>query len=121
MESKTPPNKYQIAGVDERDRGFNRHAEIQELAGQYQAIFRYETFLLKAEPQDTEQAAMMMLVEQLHERGYTQLRTRLLFRGEEYLGNQEIWAEHPDPPTMGILKKIFHILRSKIRRVDEAT
>jgi hypothetical protein len=37
------------------------------------------------------------LIRLLQDRGYTQLRSRLTFRGECYLGDQEMWTEHPDP------------------------
>lgn len=107
-----PPNKYQIAGLDDQARGFNRHAEMQNCAGQFQAVFRYEKFLLEADAQATEEAALTTLVTQLHERGYTQLRTRLLFRGEQYLGNQELWDEHDDPES----RNRFHSMIQFVQR-----
>ena len=90
-------NKYQIAGYDNLERGFSRDIEIHNRNGEFFAIFQYEKFLLKAEPQPSEQAALATLITQLHERGYSQLRSRIHFRGEHYLGNQEIWEDHPDP------------------------
>ena len=90
-------NKYQISGCDDLERGFNRHIEIHNHNGEFLAIFRYEKFLLKTKPQHSEQAALAILIAQLQEHGYTQLRSRIHFRGEHYLGNQEIWEDHPDP------------------------
>lgn len=111
MEPSSEPNTYQVAGVDERDRGFSRQAEMRHLDGQYQAIFRYEKFLLKVEPQATEQAAIALLIAQLHERSYTQLRSRVHFRGEQYLGNQEIWDEHPDPEPPNLVQRLLESIR----------
>jgi len=111
MASDTSTNTYQIAGVDELDRGFNRQAEIRNHDGQYQAIFRYEKFLLQAEPQKTEHDALAILISQLHERGYTQLRSRLHFRGEHYLGSQEIWEEHPDPQPGNVFRQFLDHLQ----------
>ena len=105
------PNKYQLAGVDDQDRGFNRQAEMQNRDGQFQAIFRYEKFLLEAEIHATEPAALASLIKQLHNRGYTQLRTRLHFRGKEYLGNQEIWDEHQDPETRSLFQQMMECIR----------
>lgn len=107
MEPASEPNTYQVAGVDERDRGFSRQAEMRLSDGQYQAIFRYERFLLKVEPQPTEQDAITTLITQLHERGYTQLRSRIHFRGDQYLGNQEIWEEHADPEPPNLFQRFL--------------
>lgn len=114
MESTT--NTYQIAGLDDLGRGFNRQVEIKVLSGTFRAIFRYERFLLETEPQITEQAAVTMLIDQLQNRGYTQLRSRIQFQGKAYLGNQEPWEEHHDPETKGRLSRLFHALRTTFRR-----
>ena len=90
-------NKYQIAGYDNLERGFSRDIEIHSHNEEFFATFQYEKFLLKAEPHPSEQAALATLITQLHEHGYSQLRSRIHFRGEHYLGNQEIWEDHPDP------------------------
>ncbi len=118
MESDSQPNIYQVAGVDDLDRGFNRQAEMRYHDGHFQAIFRYEKFLLEAETRVTEPAALANLITQLHDRGYTQLRTRLHFRGTQYLGNQEIWVEHTDPETpsplqqwMESMQRFWHKIR----------
>ena len=84
--------------------------------GTFQAVFRYERFLLETEPQATEQAAVAMLINQLQNQGYTQLRSRLQFRGEAYLGNQELWEEHPDPESRGSLARFVQTLRQAFSR-----
>lgn len=112
MDTGSQPNIYQVAGVDDLNRGFNRQAEMRNHDGHFQAIFRYEKFRLEAEIHTTELAALANLVSQLQERGYTQLRTRLHFRGNHYLGNQEIWNEHEDLEP----RNLFHRLKKFMTR-----
>ena len=111
-----PTNIYQIAGIDDLGRGFNRQIEMKVSNGTFQAVFRYERFLLATEPQATEQAAVARLINQLQDRGYTQLRSRLQFRDKSYLGNQELWEEHLDPEPQGILARFVQTLKQAFRR-----
>lgn len=111
----SPTNTYQLAGLDDRGRGFNRQVEMKVMDGTVQAVFRYERFLLETEPDVSEPAAINRLITQLHDRGYTQLRSRLQFQGETYLGNQELWEEHPDPEPQGILARLLETIRSTFR------
>ncbi len=113
MDSQT--NTYQIAGLDELGRGFNRQADMKVLNGTFQAVFRYERFLVETEPHGTESAALGGLIHQLQARGYTQLRSRLQFRGETYLGNQELWEEHHDPEPQGRLARLWQAIRNTLR------
>ena len=113
MDSST--NTYQIAGLDDLGRGFNRQVEMKVLNGTFQAVFRYERFLAETEPQATEQAAITVLINQLQNRGYKQLRSRLQFRGTVYLGNQELWKEHQDPEPEGRLARLLQSIRSTFR------
>ena len=106
-----PTNIYQIAGIDDLGRGFNRQIEMKISNEMFQAVFRYERFLLATEPQVTEPAAIAKLITQLQNRGYTQLRSRLQFRAEAYLGNQELWEEHPDLEPEGSLARLWRTIR----------
>ena len=90
-------NKYQLTGIDNRTRGFSRHAEVTYSNGLYCVVVAYEALQLQVEGCKTETAALSSLVRQLHDLGYTQLQTRLQFQGDQYLGSREIWVEHPDP------------------------
>ncbi len=112
----SPTNTYQIAGLDDLSRGFNRQVEMKISNGTFQAVFRYERFLLETEPQVTEPATIAKLITKLQDRGYTQLRTRLQFQGESYLGNQKLWEEHPDPETRGIIARLVQTIRHAFRR-----
>ena len=111
----SPTNTYQIAGLDDLGRGFNRQVEMKISNGTFQAVFRYERFLLETEPQVTEPAAIAKLITQLQDRGYTQLRSRLQFQGEAYLGNQELWEEHADSETRGIIARLVQTIRNAFR------
>ena len=110
MDSST--NTYQIAGLDHLGRGFNRQIKMKGLNGTFQAIFRYERFLLETEPQSTEQDAVIRLITQLQDWGYTQLRTRLQFRGKAYLGTQEQWETHLDPEPQGRFARLLQSIRN---------
>jgi len=90
-------NVYHIAGLDDRERGFNRQAQVIAKEKVYQARLRYEALQIEVESVDTEEEALQRLIHVLQERGYTQLRTQRIFQGEQYLGNQELWVEYPDP------------------------
>lgn len=89
--------QYQVAGFDERERGFNRQIDMERVDGGIRAVLRYEKTLVETRPCETSPAALDELIRLLRERGYSQLRSRLNFRGGTYLGNQEPWVEYPDP------------------------
>ncbi len=90
-------NVYHIAGVDDRERGFNRQAQVIAHGETYQARLRYEALQIDVECVEREEVALERLIQALQERGYTQLRTQRIFQGELYLGNQEIWVDYSDP------------------------
>ncbi len=90
-------NVHHIAGLDDRERGFNRQAQVIALGEAYQARLRYEALQIDVESVDREEEALKRLIHALQNRGYTQLRTQRIFQGEQYLGNQELWVDYPDP------------------------
>jgi hypothetical protein len=89
--------KYQIAGLDERERGFSRLMDMERVDGLYRAVLRYEQTVVISGECHTMETALQRLMDRLRERGYSQLKSRLNFRGTEYLGSQEPWVEYPDP------------------------
>lgn len=106
--------KHQLAGVDERDRGFNRLVEIEPIDGGCHATLRYEATLVMTPPCPTESTALDHLIGLLHERGYRQLRSRLSFQGTTYLGTQKDWVEYPDPEQPGILTVLMQRLHGML-------
>ena len=97
MMSEQVLEKYQLAGLDERDRGFNRMLEIKRDSDGCRASFRYEAIVLVTDPCATEAEALRHMIGELHRRGYQQLRSRLSFQGDTYLGSRLEWVEYPDP------------------------
>lgn len=90
--------RYQVAGLDERERGFNRTVEVRCGQGRYRALLRYEQLHLSTSWHETYDGAVGDLIQLLQDRGYRQIKSRASFRGDLYLGSQEPWIERPDPP-----------------------
>lgn len=90
--------QYQVAGLDERERGFNRTVEVRRDGDRHRALLRYEQLHLSTSWHPTHDETLGELLQLLQDRGYRQLKCRAIFRGDTYLGNQETWSEHPDPP-----------------------
>jgi hypothetical protein len=107
---------YHVAGVDDRERGFNRQVHIVPGEAGFQAMLRYETLQIVVDPLPLEDQVLARLIHLLHERGYRQLRTQRLFIGDRYLGNQEVWVEYPDPdPDQKVHKTWWMWLREIFR------
>lgn len=109
--------KHQLAGVDNRERGFNRVVELHSQGHGYQATLHYETAQVKTDLTDTTATALTTLIRTLHQMGYSQIRSQLSFRGEEYLGNQQPWVEHPDPIGAFSIASLWKLLRRTLDRV----
>ena len=104
--------KHEIAGLDERARGFNRMVGVERADGRLRAFLRYEVLHLETDGGQTVGDTVRRLVALLHARGFTQLRTRVSFRGGTYLGSQEPWVEYPDPESSGRwTDRLFRFLR----------
>jgi len=98
---------YHVAGLDERDRGFNRQIHVISCEEGFQARFRYESLQIEVDPVPIEGQSLRCLIHLLHERGYRQLRTQRIFIGDQYLGSQELWVEYPDPESSRDTKKTW--------------
>jgi len=109
--------KHLIAGLDERARGFTRMVSVEPQAEAFRASLQYETHLVVSADADSPAAALTDLAHRLHERGYTQLRSRLTFAGGTYLGSQEQWVEYADPEKEPETEGGFVGLVRRIRRM----
>ena len=89
-------NIYQLSGLDDRERGFTRQVEISYRDKWYQAVLRYERFRADGSSPTDETGALRNLIHTLQAQGYTQLRSQLIFRGQLYLGSQELWVDYGD-------------------------
>jgi hypothetical protein len=94
--------RYQIEGQDERQRVFNRLVDIQRIEKGYLAIFHYEGLTFETEAFRTVDDALRNFVAQLHRSGFSNLRTRLNFKGPRYLAEREPWVNYPE----GTLSKV---------------
>jgi hypothetical protein len=109
--------KHLLAGVDERVRGFTRVVSVEQQAETFRASLQYETLLVVSAEADSPAAALADLARRLHERGYTQLRSRLTFAGGAYLGSQEQWVEYADPESAPEAEGEFFRLVRRIWRM----
>ena len=89
---------HQLAGLDARERGFNRPVECEALSAGFRVVLRYESERVTAEHPASIETALRELVNVLQDQGYRQLRSQLSFKDGAYLGSQEPWVEYPDPP-----------------------
>ncbi len=115
--AQTGLDKHQLAGFDDRERGFSRPVEFDRAEDQFRAVLRYEAVRITTDPHPTQDGALLMLIQILHGQGYRQLRTQKSFSNGEYLGSRELWIEYPDPPqeqkSEGLLAKIAGWFRSR--------
>jgi hypothetical protein len=109
--------KHLLAGMDERVRGFTRMVSVEQQAETFRASLQYETLLVVSAEADSPAAALADLARRLHERGYTQLRSRLTFAGGAYLGSQEQWVEYADPESAPEAEGEFFRLIRRICRM----
>lgn len=92
-----PVERHRVAGVDERARGFNRQIDVIRTDRGFQAVLQYESTRVMSDSCPTTVAAVQDLVSRLQTSGYTQLRSQLNFRDQQYLGSQEPFVDYPDP------------------------
>jgi hypothetical protein len=110
-----PVERHRLAGTDERARGFNRQVEIVRGEEGFQALLQYEATRVVTPDSPSPAAAMQALISQLQGRGYTQLRSQLNFRDQQYLGSQEVFVDYPDPPR-GLFARLRGWLGAGTRR-----
>ena len=89
-------DRHQLAGLDDRERGFSRPVEFERDGDGYRAILRYETTRIETSLYPAQNGALEALIQALQARGYRQLRTQVSYRNGMYLGSQELWVEYPD-------------------------
>ncbi len=114
---RTGFDKHQLAGLDNRERGFSRPVEFERAGEGYRALVRYEAVRVTTEVHPTQDEALTVLIRTLHAQGYRQLKTQRSFRDGVYLGSQELWVEYPDPPQTepdrpGLLGKVLSWFRT---------
>lgn len=106
---------YQLAGLDDRERGFSRPIEVERAGARYRVVLRYETVRAVSELCQSQDQALRSLIQTLQSRGYRQLKSQQSFRNGVYLGSQELWVEYADPAPEaeppGFLTKVSNWFR----------
>ena len=108
--------RHQLAGLDERERGFNRPVEIRQEPDGWRASLRYEAALICGDPRAVQAEALPSLVALLQRRGYRQLKTQLSFQDGSYQGSRHAWVEYPDPEPEAPAEGLWQWLRRWLGR-----
>lgn len=110
MPESSDVDRYQLAGLDDRERGFSRPVEFELGWDGYRAILRYERTRVTTDLCTSQEEALQVLIKTLQAQGYRQLRTQVSVRRSVYLGSQDLWVEYPDPQpepgSKGVLARI---------------
>ena len=118
-------DKHQLAGLDDRERGFSRPIEFERTGEAYRAILKYESTRVSTEPEPSQDQALVALIKTLQTQGYRQLKTQVSFRNGVYLGSRELWVEYPDPPPAmdppGFITGLLSWFRPKLTRNKSAS
>ena len=88
--------KHQLEGTDTSDRYFNRAASVKRVDRGYSAYLMYEDLETESGIHSTVTGAIKDIVKQMQDLGFTQIRTRLNFKGQKYLAEKETWIDYPD-------------------------
>ncbi len=88
--------KHQLEGIDPSDRYFNRTIFVKRVDRGYSAKVMYEDLERESAVHPTVQGALTELVKKLQDLGFTDMRTRLNFKGQKYLAEKETWVEYPN-------------------------
>lgn len=88
---------HQVEGFDPQRRSFNRNAEIHRSDQGLSARFFYEGLRVDTGTHFEVEGAMSELAERLRKLGFTQLRSRVNFKGSRYLAERQPWIDYPDP------------------------
>ncbi len=88
--------KHQLEGIDPSDRYFNRIVPVKHVKRGYVSSMVYEALVTESGIHQTTGEAVRDIVDKLHPLGFTQMRTRLNFKGQAYLAEKESWVEYPD-------------------------
>ncbi len=88
--------KHQLEGADPSERYFNRIVPVKHVNHGYTASMMYEALVTESGVHQTIGGALNDIVVQLRDLGFTQMRTRLNFKGQKYLAEKESWVDYPD-------------------------
>jgi len=87
---------HQVEGFDPQRRSFNRNAEVHRSDQGLFGRFHYEGLRIETGTHFEIHLVMADLVNRLQELGFTQLRSRVNFKGSRYLAERHPWVDYPD-------------------------
>lgn len=88
--------KHQLEGMDPSDRYFNRMISVKRVDRGYSAKVMYEALERESGVHPTVSEAINEIVGMFRDLGFTEMRTRLNFKGQKYLAEKESWVEYPN-------------------------
>ena len=86
--------KHQLEGMDPSDRYFNRAILVKRVDRGYSAKVMYEALERESGVHPTVPGALAELVKMFLDIGFTEMRTRLNFKGQKYLAEKETWVDY---------------------------
>ena len=89
--------KHQLEANDAPGRNFVRTVPITRTATGYSAKMQYESVTAETSSYPTIAESLQALARKLQELGFSRIRTRLNFRGTQYLAEKEPWVDFADP------------------------
>jgi hypothetical protein len=88
---------HQVEGFDPQHRSFNRNAEIHRGDQGLAARFFYEGLRVDTGTHFEVEQVMNDLAERLQKLGFSQLRSRVNFKGSRYLAERQPWIDYAGP------------------------
>ena len=88
--------RHQLEGMDPSDRYFNRTVSIKRIDRGYSAKVMYEALERESGVHPAGSEAIDEIVKMFQDLGFTEMRTRLNFKGQKYLAEKESWVEYPN-------------------------
>ena len=88
--------RHQVEGMDPSDRSFSRAILVNRTAQGYTGRVMYESLTVEGQAAPTVGTAVARVVAKLREFGFRQMRTRVNFKGKQYLAEKETWVDYPD-------------------------
>ena len=88
--------RHQLEGTDPSARYFNRAVSIKRVERGYSGYLMYEDLEIESGVHPTVIGAIKDLVKQMQDLGFTEIRTRLNFKGQKYLAEKETWIDFPN-------------------------
>ena len=88
---------HQVEGFDPQRRSFNRNAELHRSDQGLSGRFHYEGLRVETGTHFEVHLVMADLIDRLQRLGFSQLRSRVNFKGSRYLAERQPWVDYQDP------------------------